>query len=80
MLIFPYKGGIKLNKNKLNMIIAIIASVAIITIGDIMFYQMTNNHQANQLTIEKCFDNFDQEKTVVIKKDGFWSLVTCENK
>lgn len=69
-----------MNKNKLNMIIAIVGSVAILTIGGLVFNQMNKNYQANQLIIEKCFDNFDKEGAVVIKKDGFWSPVTCEKK
>ena len=69
-----------LNKNKLNMIIAIVGSVAILMIGGLVFNQMYKNHQANQLIIEKCFDNFDEVGEVVIKKDGFWSPVSCEKK
>ena len=62
------------------MIIAIVGSVAILTIGGLVFNQMYKNHQANQLIIEKCFDNFDEVGEVVIKKDGFWSPVSCEKK
>lgn len=69
-----------MNKNNLNMIIAILGSVAILTIGGLVFNQMHKNYQANQLIIEKCFDNFDKEGEVVIKKDGFWSPVACEKK
>ncbi|WP_059170362.1 hypothetical protein [Bacillus sp. FJAT-27445] len=69
-----------MNKNKLNMIIAIVVSITIITIGGVIFNQIAKNHQANELIINKCFENFDKEGTVVIKKDGFWSPVTCEKK
>ena len=69
-----------LNKNKLNMIIAIVGSVLILTIGGLVFNKMHKNYQANELIIEKCFENFDKVEEVVIKKDGFWSPVTCENK
>ncbi|OEH91046.1 hypothetical protein [Bacillus solimangrovi] len=69
-----------MNKKKLNMIIAILGSVTILTIGGLVFNQMYKNHQANKLIIEKCFDNFDIEGEVVIKKDGFWSPVACEKK
>ena len=69
-----------LNKNKLNMIIAIVGSVLILTIGGLVFNKMHKNYQANQLIIENCFDNFDKVEEVVIKKDGFWSPVTCEKK
>ena len=69
-----------MNKNKLNLIIVIVGSLAILTIGGLVFNQMHKNYQANQLIIEKCFDNFDKEGEVVIKKDGFWSPVTCEKK
>lgn len=69
-----------MNKNKLNMIIAIVGSVAILTLGVLVFNQMYKNHQANQLIIEKCFDHFDEVGEMVIKKDGFWSPVSCEKK
>ncbi|WP_335964061.1 hypothetical protein [Halalkalibacter kiskunsagensis] len=69
-----------MNKNKLNIILAIVGSVAILTIGGLVLNQINKNHQANQLIIEKCFDNFDKEGEVVITKDGFWSPVRCEKK
>ena len=69
-----------MNKNKLHMIIAIVGSVAILTIGGLVFNQMYKNHQANQLIIEKCIDYFDEVGEVVLKKDGFWSPVSCEKK
>ena len=69
-----------MNKNKLNMIIAILGSVTILTIGGLVFNQIYNNHQTNELIIEKCFDNFAQDGKVAVKKDGLWSLVTCEKK
>ena len=62
------------------MIIAIVGSVLILTIGGLVFNNMLKNYQANELIIEKCFENFDKVEEVVIKKDGFWSPVTCENK
>lgn len=64
----------------MNMIIAAITSIVILSIGGFMLYQITKNHQANQLIIEECFNSFDSERTVVIKKEGFWSLTTCEHK
>lgn len=69
-----------LNKNKLNMIIAIVGSVLILTIGGLVFNQIHKNYQANELIIERCFENFDKVEEVVIKKDSFWSPVTCEKK
>ncbi|MGM0837673.1 MAG: hypothetical protein ACQEV7_16070 [Bacillota bacterium] len=69
-----------MNKNKLNMIIAIVGSIAILTIGGLLFNQIHKIYQANELIIEKCFENFDKVEEVVIKKDGFWSPVTCEKK
>jgi hypothetical protein len=60
------------------MIIAIIGSVTILTIGGVLFTQISKNHQANQLIIDKCFENFEKDGSVVIKKDGFWSPVICE--
>lgn len=65
-----------LNKNKLNMIIAIVGSVFILMIGGLVFNQINKNYKANELIIEKCFENFDKVNEVVIKKDGFWSPVT----
>ena len=62
------------------MIIAIVGSVLILTIGGLVFNKMHKNYQANELIIEKCFENFDKVEEVVIKKDGFWSPVTCEKK
>lgn len=69
-----------MNKNKLNMAIALVASILILTIGGITINQIYKNHKANELIIEKCFENFDQVEEVVIKKDGFWSPVICEKK
>ena len=69
-----------MNKNKLNMIIAIVGSISILTIGGLVFNQIHKNYQANELIIEKCFENFDKVEKVVIKKDGFLSPVTCEKK
>lgn len=60
------------------MIIAIVGSVAILTVGGLLFSQIHKNYQVNNLIIEKCFDNFDKVGEVVIKKDGFWSPVTYE--
>ena len=62
------------------MVIAIIGSLAILTIGGLVFNQIHKNHQANNLIIDMCFENFDKVEEVVIKKDGFWSPVTCEKK
>lgn len=69
-----------MNKNKLNMVITIFGSIAILTIGGLVFNQIHNNYQTNKLIIEKCFDNFDKDEKVVIRKDGFWSPVSCEKK
>ena len=67
-----------MKKNKQQMMIAIILCVTIVTIGGVLFNQITKNHQANERIIDKCFENFEEEGTVVIKKDGFWSPVICE--
>ena len=69
-----------MKKNKVSMIIAIIVSVTIITIGSVMIIQIVKNDQASKLVIEKCFDNFDSKGSVVVEKDNFWSPVTCENE
>lgn len=70
------EGHAYLNKNKVNRVIIIIGSVTILMIGGLLFNQINKNHQANQLIIDECFENFDRE--VTIKKDGFWSPVICE--
>lgn len=69
-----------MNKNKLYTIITVIGCVAILTTGFLVFNQIYKNHKANELIIEKCFENFDKGLEVVIKKDGFWSPVVCESK
>ena len=69
-----------LNNNKVHIIIAIVGCAAILTIGGLVFNQIHKNHQANQFIIKNCFDNFDEVEEVVIKKDGFWSPVSCEKK
>lgn len=58
------------------MIIAIVGSVFILMIGGLVSNQINKNYKANELIIEKCFENFDKVNEVVIKKDGFWSPVT----
>ena len=77
---FTRKEMLSLNKNKLNMVIALIGSIFTLTIDGLMFNQIYKNHQANELIIEKCFENFDKVEEVVLKKDGFWSPVICEKK
>ena len=67
-----------MNKNRLYLMITIIGCVAILSIAGLLFNQIHKNYQANELIIEKCFENFDDLEEVVIKKDGFWSPVTCE--
>lgn len=69
-----------MSKNKLHVVIAVIGSVLILTIGGLVFNQMQNNHQANERIIEKCFENFDEVEKVMITKEGFWSPVICEKK
>ncbi|MER2105843.1 MAG: hypothetical protein ABS949_02800 [Solibacillus sp.] len=66
-----------MNKNKLNLIIAIVGSGVILTIGGLLFNQIYKNYQANELIIEQCFENFDK---VVIQNDGSGSPITCEKK
>jgi hypothetical protein len=70
----------ELSKNKSNQVIAIILSVITITVGGVMMFQIGKNHQANKLIIDKCFENFDKEGKVVVKKNGFWSPVSCEKE
>ncbi len=65
-------------KHKLNTII--ITSIVILIIGVLAINLIVKNHQENNLIIEKCFDHFEKVESVVIKKDNFWSPVTCEKK
>ena len=62
------------------MVIAILGSVAILTIGGLVFNQIHKNHKTNELIIEKCFENFENVGEVIVKKDGLWSPVVCEKK
>ena len=77
---YTRKEILPLNNNKRSMLMAIVGSIFILTIGGIALNQIYKNHQANELIIEKCFENFDQAEEVVVKKDGFWSPVICEKK
>lgn len=67
-----------MNKSKRNKMLAIVGSLAILTIGGFVLNQMVKNHQENQLIIERCFDNFEEAEKVVVKKDNFRSPVSCE--
>jgi hypothetical protein len=67
-----------LKKNKLQMMLATIGSIAILTTGTVMIIQIGKNHQVNKQIIDRCFESFDTERTVTIKKEGFWSPVSCE--
>lgn len=58
--------------------IAIAASLILITIGVVTFSKMAANHQANQSIIEKCFEDFGEDNVVVTKRN-FWSEVSCEH-
>ncbi|MER1985405.1 MAG: hypothetical protein ABS948_05875 [Solibacillus sp.] len=69
-----------MNKNKLNLIIAIVGSGVILTIGGLLFNQIYKNYQANELIIEQCFENFDKVEKVVIQNNGSGSPITCEKK
>jgi hypothetical protein len=69
-----------LKKNKWQMMIAAIGSIAILTIGTVIIIQIGKNHQVNKQIIDKCFESFDKDRTVTIKKEGFWSPVACEKQ
>ncbi|MFS0824687.1 hypothetical protein [Bacillus sp. 1P02SD] len=69
-----------MNKNKLKMFAAIIISVIIIAVGSVAIFQIGKNHQVNKIIIDKCFENFNKEGKVVVKKDSFWSPVSCEKE
>ena len=60
--------------------ITVVGSLAILTIGGLVFNQIHKNYQANELIIEKFFENFDKVEAVMVEKDGFWAPVTCEKK
>jgi len=67
-----------LKKETLNIIFAIIVCTTIITIGSILAIQINNNHKANELIIEKCMENFHEEESVTLEKEGLWSPVVCK--
>ncbi|MBD3106899.1 hypothetical protein IEO70_00715 [Bacillus sp. AGMB 02131] len=68
-----------MNKNKLRMFILIFRIIVILTIGGTVINQIYKNYQANTLITEECFNDFDEEKAVVvIKSDDLLSLVSCE--
>lgn len=69
-----------MSKNKLHTIIAITVTVIIVTIGSVMIVQIGKNHQANERIIDQCFEHFEKEGQVVVKKEGFWSPVSCEKE
>ncbi|GGA60339.1 hypothetical protein [Ornithinibacillus halotolerans] len=68
------------NSKRLSLSIAIIVTIFILTVGVVLINQIHKNHQANQLIIEKCFENFDELTEVTVTKDGLWSPVKCEKK
>lgn len=69
-----------MKKDTLNIIFAIIVCVTIITIGSVLAIQIVKNHEANELIIDKCMENFKEESvsSVSLEKDGFWSPVACK--
>ena len=67
-----------MKKDSLNTIFAIIVGITIITIGSILAIQITKNHEANKLIIDKCMENLDEEESVTLEKDSFWSAVSCK--
>ncbi|WP_378151147.1 hypothetical protein [Chungangia koreensis] len=60
------------------MMISIAGIVVILTLTGFMFNQY-RIYQADQLIIDQCFENFDTKGKVVMKKENFWSPITCEN-
>jgi hypothetical protein len=66
-----------LKKRNKNMLIAIIACIAILAIGGIRIIQIERNYQANQLILEDCINNYG---IVTIEQKYFWSLTSaaCE--
>ncbi|WP_339184712.1 hypothetical protein [Oceanobacillus sp. FSL W7-1293] len=67
-----------MKKDTLNIIFAIIVCTTIITVGSILAIQINNNHKANELIIEKCMENFHEEESVTLEKEGLWSPVVCK--
>ncbi|MFD1415529.1 hypothetical protein [Oceanobacillus jeddahense] len=67
-----------MQKDTLNIIFAIIVCTTIVTIGSIMAIQINNNHKANEQIIDKCMENFNEEGSVTLEKDGLWSPVVCK--
>lgn len=75
-----HERSVSLNNNKPSVILVVVGSVFILTIGGFVFNQTYKTHQANERIIEQCFERFDKVGEVVIKKDGFLSPVICEKK
>lgn len=69
-----------MEKNRAYKIMAIEGSIFLVIMGILVFSFVHNNHQANQLIIEKCFENFDKATEVVVTQNGLWSPVICERK
>ncbi|WP_169803138.1 hypothetical protein [Neobacillus novalis] len=59
------------------MVVAIMVTITILTVGVIRITQIKNNYQANKLTLESCVDNGG---TAVVGQKYFWSLTSaaCE--
>lgn len=58
--------------------LSIFLTVGIIVVSTMVFVKMTKNHQANQLIIDECFENVNENATMVVVKGNFWSPVSCE--
>lgn len=54
-----------------------LVSILIVTTGTTLFMKLKKTHQANQLMIEECFDDFG-EANIVVTKENFWSSASCE--
>ncbi|MFF2448309.1 hypothetical protein ACFVSW_14515 [Neobacillus sp. NPDC058068] len=66
-----------MNKNKINVLAAIMVTIIILTVGVVRFTQIKSNYQANKLILESCVDNGG---TAVVGQKHFWSLTSaaCE--
>lgn len=67
-----------MNKSKLNLMIAILGSLTILMVSGLVFNQIHNYYQTNQLIIDQCFEEYDTVEKVVVKQGGLLSPVSCE--
>lgn len=76
-LFFSLRERSVLNKNKISLLVAIMVTITILTVGGVRITQIKSNYQANKLILEACVDNGG---TALVGQKHFWSLTAaaCE--